>query len=278
MKIAFVLLRTMGDVLLGNTLVNAIKKQYPEGKITFFVNKEYVDIVKSNPSVAEVLSLSSWQAVIRTLAFSGFKRVFVPFQTTWQDNIWHHRPEYKGMHLLDFYAKRCGIFDYERKLLMYPTPEDEVDAPDKCIAIHTTTLVKSKDWSKFQQLVPFLLTRGYRVVQVGLKGDTLVEGVEDYREKFGLNQLYCFFRKCKYFIGLDSGLSYIAASSGCKTIVIQGNTIPQTSGPFGANVTNLVAVTRAECQKQRCHGNCKFKDPCIERITIDKVLAVVEKE
>ena len=280
MKIAFVLLRTIGVVVLGNILVNEIKKKYPDGEITYFVEEKYLDIIKNNPNIEEFYmvkkAVDSWDSILFELATDKWDKVFVPYQTTHTDNIWHHRLTYNTGHLLDFYAQKCGLTNPPRKLQMYPLETDAVEVKPNTIAIHTTTLVQSKNWNKFQALSGFLKAKGFNVAQVGLKSDAQIYGAEDLREKYSFNQLAMFFSKCKYFIGLDSGLSYIAATTDTRAVIIQGATIPRTSGPFGPNVRYVLAPTREECKAQRCHGNCRFKEPCINKIPVDKVLEVIQ--
>lgn len=272
MKIAFVLLRTLGDVILGNTLVNAVKKKYPDGEITYFVEEQYKEIIETNPNITEIRTPKNWDEILLEVSKPHWDIVMIPQQTSKTDNIWHHRDKYNKGHLLDFYAMRCGLEDYERRLFIYPKPEDEVSGFENCIVVHGTTLVRSKNWSKFSNLCSFIKSTGARVIQVGLPTDAKILNTEDLRGKFNLRQLYCLFKKCKCFIGLDSGLSYMAGASGVKTICIMGATIPTTSGPIGDNVRYIISIARNECARQRCHGNCKFNDPCIEKVGVERVL------
>lgn len=282
MKIAFVLLRTLGDVVLGNTLVREVKEKYPDSEITYFVQEGYEDIIKNNPDIKEVVSVKKVDdkididSLLLELAKEKWDEVIYPYQTSWVDNIWHHRPKYKRCHLIHYYCYQSDIGLEDFKLYMYPKPEDEVEAEDNVIAVHGTTLNPSKDWNKFNQLVPLLKAKGYKVVQVGAESDTSIAGTEDLRGKYTFNQLYCFFKKCKYFIGLDSGLSYIASASGTKCVILMGCTIPRTSGPVGINVKQVVSYTKPECVPQRCHSNCKYGDPCINKIDVSKVMSKID--
>ena len=280
-KIAFVLLRTLGDVVLGNTLVKEIKRTYPDSHLTWFVNAEYAELVRYNPLVDKVRYPPRWDEVLIAIS-SDFDIVMLPYQTTPEDNAWHQVDKHRHQHLLDFYAKRCGITIQDRKLYAYPqTNAWKYEPKDRTIALHSTTLVTSKNWQGLPELVTMLRADGYRTVQVGSTSDVVLKEVdEDLRGRMDLSELTNYLSKCTAMIGMDSGLSYVAAATGIPTFVIQGPTIPLTSGPFGTNVTNILSETREECQDRRCHGNCAFakEEPngsCINRLTVERAVSIV---
>ena len=287
MKTAFVILRTLGDVILLNTLVNEYKKIYPDDIISVYVNEEYLEIVTFNPNIKEVICPPDWDFVLKEISDGRYDKVFVPYQTTPEDNAWHQVDKYRHQHLVDFYAKRCGFKITEKKCYMYPSEADykfiegfikeKKEDVNKMIAVHTTTLVPSKNWDKFSELAKVLYDKGYVIIQVGLNSDKAIDVpfLYDFRN-IEINKTAVLLSKCKAFIGLDSGISYIADAMGCKTICLMGATIPETSGPIGPNTKFIVAKTRPECQEIRCHGNCHFNDKCINNITVEDVLNVLE--
>lgn len=283
MKGLLVLLRTLGDVVLVNTLAHNIKLKYPDIVLTVAVNREYKDILDGNPAISDIICPKSWDDCLYEMSCNGYQKVFCAYQTTREDNIWHSVDKYRHQHLLDFYAARCGVELKERRLMVFPQREDGDPLPvANTIAVHTTTLVPSKNWVGIGELVCRLRAKGHRIVQLGMDGDGQVEADEDLRGKLQLRQTIGYLSKCRGFIGMDSGLSYVAAAVGIPTFVIQGPTIPMTSGPFGSNVVNLVSETRQECVEVRCHGNCKYADQepygsCINRLQTNTVEAEVER-
>ena len=48
-----------------------------------------------------------------------------------------------------------------------------------------------------------------------------------------LRNMVPIFKKCRFFIGSDSGLMHLAASSGCKTVALFGPTNDLVYGPWG---------------------------------------------
>ena len=277
-KIVIVLTRTLGDVILGNILIDEVKSLYPDSRITYICEEKYAEVVIYNPNVGEVLCPPDWDEILEIISTQEWDKIYVPQQTTREDNIWHHVPKYRNQHLVDFYAQRCGIKIKERKLRIYLNGNKDVEIPEpNTIALHNSTLVPSKNWDKFDELCIKLIEEGYKVTQVGLKSDKIIQGAEDLREKFNLNELGWYLSKCDCFVGLDSGLSYLATAVNTPVVCILGATVPVTSSPFGGNVTHILADTREECKEQRCHGNCRFNDPCIKNVSVEQVLNEVKK-
>lgn len=281
MKDVVVLTRTLGDVVLGNVLAHNIKLQFPDSELDYIVESRYADILLGNPAISGVVPIretrSEWDDVLHKISNGSYRHVFLPQQTTREDNIWHQVEKHRHQHLVDFYAKRCGIRLSDRRLIVFPQLKDGDPVADKgTVVVHARTLVPSKDWAHFGEFVIRLREKGVRVVQVGTSEDSTVPSDEDLRGKLSLRQLIVYLKSCSAFVGLDSGISYLAAAVGIPTYVIQGPTIPETSGPFGPNVVNLLSPTRKECETVRCHGNCRFvqEEPlgsCINRWGVDDI-------
>jgi len=293
MKVMLVLVRTLGDVILINNLVDGILKKFGKAEIDVYINEQYKCLIDRNKKISTIYTekdwFSCWDKIIDIVSTGKYDEVMIPQQLNSEDNVWHQLEEYRHQHLVDFYLQRCRLPNRtkDEKLQIYSTVSDEVDVQKfislnniaNYIVIHTTTLAPGKNWSKFQELTNVLLSEGIQVVQVGGKTDKLIEGVFDARELLTIPQLGLLADRAINFIGLDSGLSYVAAASGAKVIVIQGSTIPKTSGPWGDNVTNIVSKTLPECMNLRCHGNCRFPTgKCIDLISIDEVLSAINKK
>jgi ADP-heptose:LPS heptosyltransferase len=95
-------------------------------------------------------------------------------------------------------------------------------------------------------------------------------------------EIAAFLSKCVAFVGLDSGISYIADAMKTPSIVIQGSTDPVTSGPISSRVIHLFADKTGyeDCQVVRCHTNCRHEINCNTSIkpwqVIEKILKIIE--
>lgn len=288
------LTRTVGDVVLGNVLVKNIKLQYPDIELDYIVEKKYEDLIKYNPNISNTISVDNtdneFDNILKLVSSNKYDYVFFPQQTNAIDNSWHQTPQYGKGHILNFYAKRCGIKIQDYKIKLY-TDNVLLELPPfkhPNVWIHTTTLADVKDWDRFGELVFELQKLDINVYQIGLPSDKIISGIPLIT--LPIKDVMSVFKQglCDLFIGLDSGLSYIAAAFDVPQICIMGATISETSAPFGDNVTVLLSDTLKECREKRnntrCHGisggKCEFGSKCINKITvsqvIDKVIDIIK--
>jgi len=285
-RILIVLWRTLGDVILGSTIVAEVIKKYPDAEITFAVWPEYAELVDTNPQVKGLILTKDWDVVLQEACSDRYVHIMILSQVEHTSTCWHQREKYKHGHLIDFYARRAGIEITERRTYMFPSEKDmekvkeiaEPEAP-KTIIIHTTSLVPEKNWPHFQEFIDEfnLIHAGRRIVQVGGPDDPLLNGVQDQRGKLTYNEIAALCSMADLFIGVDSGLTYIADSVECPIVCIMGMSNPVTSGPISGRACFIEPERPAECEWP-CHTNCKLGKPCINTVTVEEVMKHVEEE
>ncbi len=289
MKIMFVMLKTMGDVILGTTICRNLQVEFPGAEIHFYTNAPYGELLQDNPDIARVHESPNWSYdnIFFEMNAEGYDKIFAPYQVRGECNMWHQFEETRHQHLVDFYWKRMGQHRRieDRECYLFPKEKSFRDAENFIsfdvprIAIHSTSGVATKDWPYFDQLVDELNKAGYGTVQVGGRNDKLVKGAIDLRGKMNMLDLAAFLSRCAAFVGLDSGLSYMADAMKTPTIVIQGSTDPVTSGPISERVIHLFADKTGypDCQTIRCHVNCRHEVNCNTKITVPMVIEKLEK-
>jgi autotransporter strand-loop-strand O-heptosyltransferase len=116
--------------------------------------------------------------------------------------------------------------------------EDEsrpIPEPYVCIAAQSTT--QSKYWNNphgWREIVTFLKEAGYRVICIdqkpvhghGLVWNHLPYGAEDETGDRPLSERARWLRHADFFIGLSSGLSWLAWAAGTPVVMISGFTHP----------------------------------------------------
>jgi len=303
MKVALVLCRTLGDVVLIHNLVDGIRKKYGDVEIDVYVNEMYKNLVEGNPYITNIKTsvnwLDNWDKVSKLILTDYYDDFLIPQQIHWEDTVWHQLSEYRFGHLLDYYLERSRlpkrdegdvlklfITDEDRKRIKEKLEEESVPV-NNYIVMHTTSGVPTKDWDGFNGLAQKFVDDGEIIVQVGIPADKGLEGefgerYIDLRGVLSFREIAELCRNSKCFIGLDSGISYISAASNAVTVVLQGSTVPETSGPFGLNVVNILSPTLPECKALRCHTNCRFpkraNGKCINFLTVDKVYDIIKRK
>lgn len=100
----------------------------------------------------------------------------------------------------------------------------------------------------------------------------------DATGKFQLDQLPALMRRLRLFIGVDSGLTYLADTFDVPIVSVVGPTDPREQRPLGSNVRFVIEhppcypcafVFKAP---YRCHTGTR---ECIERVTVERILAEV---
>lgn len=100
---------------------------------------------------------------------------------------------------------------------------------DKYVCIATRASKKMKQWNfenGWKQVADFLIENGYRVVCMDADNTEMPENVEDCTGKRPLRERLDLLRGCKFFIGLTSGLSWLAWASEKPVVMIVGYTEP----------------------------------------------------
>ena len=123
----------------------------------------------------------------------------------------------------------------EAPRLALPDESRPIAEPYVCIAVQAST--QCKQWNNphgWHEVIAFLKGRGLRVVCIDQKpvnGQGIVwthipHGAEDETGDRPLTERARWLRHASAFIGLSSGLSWLAWAAGCPTVMISGFTHP----------------------------------------------------
>lgn len=178
--------------------------------------------------------------------------------------------------------------------------EDEsrpMDEPYVCIAVQSTT--QSKNWTNpngWHQLVKFLKESGYRVVCIdrqmsqgaGIVWNHIPHGVEDQTGNRPLTERVRWMSHAEFFVGLSSGLSWLAWASGTPVVMISGFTSVQNEFATPYRVINYHACNscwndpRVRFDHKDFLWCPRHKDTprqfeCTRLITAEQVIATIKK-
>lgn len=119
--------------------------------------------------------------------------------------------------------------------LQIPDESRPIAEPYVCIAVQSTT--QSKYWNNpdgWRSIVAFLKEAGYRVICIdqkpvhghGLIWNHIPHGAEDQTGDKPLAERVRYLRHAAFFVGLSSGLSWLAWAAGAPVVMISGFTHP----------------------------------------------------
>jgi ADP-heptose:LPS heptosyltransferase len=161
-------------------------------------------------------------------------------------------------------------------------------SPDGLILIHPGPSWPVREWpaANWSQLIAALRERGYtNIGQLGVSRYTLFGKVEmpalsgaiSLLDAFTVEECIAVIAQARLFIGIDSGLLHIAATTRTPAVGIFGMTLPEYR--FSINyrknfVTNRVECAGCEHRNPRLHWvtGCPFDIQCMKTLEVGKVL------
>jgi autotransporter strand-loop-strand O-heptosyltransferase len=169
--------------------------------------------------------------------------------------------------------------------------------PYVCIAAQSTT--QSKYWNNpggWREIITFLKDAGYRVVCIdqkpthgtGIVWNHIPYGSEDQTGDQPLQERARWLKHSDFFIGLSSGLSWLAWASGTPVVMISGFTHPTNEFATPYRIINYHTCNSCwndvrhrfdhhdflYCPR---HKNTPRQFECTRLITIDQVKATIER-
>jgi autotransporter strand-loop-strand O-heptosyltransferase len=159
------------------------------------------------------------------------------------ENIWQPTDfRHVGLHRTAGYILGVDPSEIAPRLVL-PDESRPIAEPYVCIAVQATTL--SKQWTNPQgwhEVIAFLKSQGLRVLCIdqkpvaghGLHFTHIPHGAEDFTGDRPLAERARYLRHAAAFIGLSSGLAWLAWAAGAPVVMISGFTHPDNefSTPF----------------------------------------------
>ncbi len=143
-----------------------------------------------------------------------------------------------------------------------------------------------KEWpeERWVELIEELTNRNYTVTLTGASGDrgkaeevrsrvSRKEKVDVAAGRYPLRALSGLLKASRLTISVDTGIMHLASALGCNLISLHGPTSPARWGPLNTNSVSLTSgMTCSPCLSLGFEDVCA-RGACMERITVDEVLA-----
>lgn len=152
---------------------------------------------------------------------------------------------YVGFHHNAAYI--LGILPQEHPPRLNLNAPRQIAEPYVCIGVQSTT--QAKHWNNgtgWTEVVTRLKELGYRVLCIdrqahggeGFVWNHIPWGAEDYTGNIPLQKRVDLLRHASFFVGLSSGLSWLAWASGTPVVLISGFSLPASEFPTPWRVFN----------------------------------------
>lgn len=264
------------------------------GKPFYFYKKnDFIDFYP-DLSLSKVLSIKGKEVIDQVknegysptfLTACGFNYLAPDFSsnvTTWGEE-----------HLITRYCERMGFggkveIDFPPVRNLNPTNNprlrEALETCDEVVCIMCGGLQKYKSIAPcLSQKIVELLEKKYVVVQLGSHHDYKLKKTLDLRG-IALEDAACILQKAKFFIGAVGGLTHLARSVRCPSLVLQSTAEPLNLTFYNGN-RYLSPIDYCDlCSKNfrdPQHMPCYFNYKCIRNITISQIheeLSKIETE
>jgi autotransporter strand-loop-strand O-heptosyltransferase len=181
--------------------------------------------------------------------------------------------------------------------LALPDETRPIAEPYVCIAAQSST--ESKNWTNpngWREVVAFLKANGYRVICIdqkpvhgtGIVWNHIPYGAEDETGDRPLAERARWLRHADFFIGLSSGLSWLAWAAGARVVLISGFTHPSNEFATPYRIINWHACNSCWndvrirfdhkdflwCPR---HAGTPRQFECTRLITAEQVIQVIQR-
>jgi ADP-heptose:LPS heptosyltransferase len=201
-------------------------------------------------------------------------------------------------HVIDHIQRALGVFGVEPngdRHYQLPIPDSAREFAQQFLArtssqgrrvyIHAGTKIATKRWpaTRFAEVGRRLVERGCDVyLGCGPLDEETVRPLEEGLSGLGfvsakgqdIVQTAGVLARMDLYIGIDCGITHLAALVGAPTIAIYGATRPQLWGPIGPRVHVLVGSRNLDCCMQDHPRVCE--GGCMEEVSVATVLAAAE--
>ena len=293
MKILFIGPTRIGDTILASSIINFLIDQNNQAKFTVVTSPFSKDLYEKMPNLEKIIVINKkkyglhWLNIWKSCIFNRWDLVVdMRSSITAYLLFAKSRKIFKGNDNSHKIIQFTNFLNTSKKISPYIWSDsiDEAESKDKIktegpfIAVAPYSNWKQKDWSieKYSELFKDDYFKNYTLIFTGISKD--IPNVEKFYKLINdpslniinlfdwgnLRHMIPIFNQCKFFIGSDSGLMHLAASTNCKTFALFGPTNETVYGPWGD------------------HKVIKSLDyPAIDdplNLSVEKVLDIIKKE
>lgn len=253
----------IGDVLLLTSLVESIKRKYPNIKLNVVTN--HSDLLKNNDSIDSINEETS---------FFTFRH--------WYLEIRQSKNPHK--HLLTESLEKLGLSSKIQKPHYVVTEEEREIATKRLsafkkplVAINTSSKESCKNWLP-EYWIELLtsLNGAFTVIQLGDENELEFENSIRLAGKLNLRESISVLEKCSLFIGGVSFLMHAAASVGVKSVIIYGGRETPSNSGYSQNVNLFEKMECGPCWIHEEDGEfCLNEMNCMKKIKPSLVYSAI---
>ena len=262
MKILFIGPTRIGDTILSTSIINFYLQKYDDCSFSIITSPFARDIYTNMPRLSKILVVNKKKYGLHWLdifKFSFFKKwdLVIDLRSSITSYLLNARTRkiFRGNNNSHKIVQFKKFLNTDEELVPKVWYDSEVSSKsllkipnnERMIAVAPYSNWSKKDWSikKYKSLLENEFFKSYTIILTGISND--IRNKKEFDEFLNssnlkiinlfdwgnLRQMVPIFEKCDFFIGSDSGLMHLSASTGCKTFALFGSTNDLVYGPWG---------------------------------------------
>ena len=246
----------VGDLISAAPSVAALKRKYPEARITFGVGGGiFFNTIRNDPNIDRFetpFSYDVWKKRVRRKVWreKSRKHDLVLLLDNGNQDWWKQKK-----HLIDIYSEKCGVTLDQRRPVMYLDEHDTevaskklrelgVSSADRLLILSPETRSKKemKEWP-YNRLLDLIqkINENYdfKIITFVSKDNPYDYNGTIPLKGFPLGPSAAMIRKANIFLGADNGLTHIASCFDVKIISIHIGYPVECCGPLSPLATTV---------------------------------------
>ena len=225
---------TLGDTMGWFSYCDRFARQHPQCRVTVALSGLIIPLLRN--AYPNLTLLTHKEALAQSVAARAYATYSVGL--FFDDVACNLQPvdfRHVGLHRTAGYILGVDPAE-EAPRLVLPDESRPIPEPYVCIAVQASSAAKT--WTNptgWHEVIRFLKDHGYRVICIdqkqvhgqGLLWTHIPHGAED-KTGISLAEAARWLRHAEFFVGLSSGLSWLAWAAGTPTVVISGFSLPST--------------------------------------------------
>ena len=244
----------VGDLIFAAPSIAALKRKYPDAKISFGVGGDiFFNTIKNDPNVDHFETpffYDVWKKRARRKTYRKKYRehdlVFLLDNGT--QDWWKPKK-----HLLDIYAEKCGVSLKERRPVIYLNDSDFEEAQKKLnelgisnnekflvLSPETRSKKKMKEWpyDRFLSLIQKIRqNHDFKIVTLVSKDNPYNYDGTISLKGYPLGPSAAMISRANFYLGLDNGLTHIASCFDVKMLSVHIGYPVECAGPLSPFAT-----------------------------------------
>lgn len=234
----------MGDIVATEPVAAHLRNENPDAYIIWCVNKKFGELVKYNPALDAIITvtcIAEW--IILKKIIGKMITVFdlhLNGRSCGTYKLTNKNPNTIGItvfnylgfgNLLDVFSKTAGIHNIKRRTPFFhfsPDKSDEVVFPFDYVVFHPLANDQERNWSNeqwnalLQRILDLYPT--VHVVEIGLQSvlSNSSPRFHNLTSKYNLQQVAYIIKRARLFIGVESGFGHFANALGTNSVILFG--------------------------------------------------------